>query len=74
MRVAQDVDAEYGYHEEFEVAFSAVHDSGAKCPAWSSVTYFGTSKFETLASAILNRYAYFNASPEGYKTVRTVVK
>lgn len=72
MRVSQSVDVKYGYHENFNIIISAAHDDYTKCYKWSSVTKFGSKKFETPAGGNLNRYPEFYGSPRGMGNIETV--
>ena len=74
MRVSTAIDAEYPYNEQFEINISACHDDYSQCLNWSSITTFRTQTFETLASAILNRYPKFFADKVGSHSIRTIAK
>ena len=72
MRVSQSVDAKYGYHENFRITISAGHSDDTRCYKWSSVTKFGSKRFETIEGADLNRRPKFYGSPKGMGNIETV--
>lgn len=74
MRVNTSIDPEYPYNEQFDINISAGHDDYSMCLNWSSITTFRTQTFETLPTAILNRYPKFFADKVGSHSIRTVVK
>ena len=74
MRVSTAIDPEYPYNEQFEINISASHDDFTQCLNWSSITTFRTQTFETLPTAILNRYPKFFADKVGSHSIRTIAK
>ncbi len=74
MQVSTIVDAEYPYNEQFQINISAFHDDFTQCLNWSSISTFRTQTFETLPTAILNRYPKFFADKVGAHSIRTIAK